>query len=171
MRTSIDTPPGKLTLVAASEAHYGFWLYRNVAINHWRGDLTSEGVAKLAELTSGRLQECPEGVASIHWVDAGVSLPSAQVRSRLSEIIARYPGHIMSVGAVIESEGFVASALRSALTGIVLLAPKKIPVRVFGKLDALASWLPDVHQRTTGVSVTSEELATNIRKAIGRPSI
>lgn len=158
----------KLLPLAASPGEYALWRYRNVAINHWLRDVSLAGVAKLSALTAERQHELPEGVTSIHWLNAGVSLPSAEVRSALSDIMVRYPDHVMSVGVVVETEGFFASALRSAVTGIVLLSPKTIPVRVFGKLDDLVQWLPEVHQRATGVAVTSDELAGVLREAIAR---
>ena len=170
VRPSMPEPPSTLTRLASGET-YTLWLYRNIGINHWRADVSPESVTKLAALVPDRIRESPHGVTSIHWLDAGVSLPNAEVRAILSDIMVRYPDHVKAVGAVIETEGFAASALRSVVTGIMLVAPTAIPVRVFGNLADLAAWLPDVHFRPTGVRGTTDEVASVVRDALGRANL
>jgi hypothetical protein len=159
--------PTKATRLAESQ-EYSFWFYRNIRINHWRSDVTPAAARKLASLLPDIVRESPEGVTSIHWLDPGASLPNAEARKILSELMVRYPGHVKVVGAVLETQGFAASAFRSAVTGIMLVAPTPIPVRVFGKGADLAAWLPHMHLRATGVIVTTEEVASVLRDAIGR---
>lgn len=158
MVSTLTKLPAKPRKLASRDGQYSCWLYRNVAINLWLAEPTLTGVAAITALTAERQSECPEGVASVHWLVPGVTLPSAKVRAALSDVLVRFPGHVTSVSVVFETEGFFASAMRSAVTGIGLLSPKSIPMRVFGSLHDFARWLPDIHVRATGVQLTSSEL-------------
>jgi hypothetical protein len=131
----------ELLRLAVEPGAYAFYRWENVAINIWASQPTATAVQVLTELTERSLRECPSGIGSIHWLDQGVALPTADARAALGELATRYPKHVMCVGVLLAGSGFWASATRSALTGIMLLAPRSFALRFFGDIGELAAFV------------------------------
>lgn len=145
-RSSVSEGP----LLAASPGEYAFYRFGNLAINVWTAQPTGAAVRRLEELTVESRRSCPEGISSVHWLVAGVGLPTQEARAELRQLATRHGDHIACVGVVLNGEGFWASALRSALSGILLVGPKaQFPLRLYGTAEELADWLPGEHVRRT----------------------
>jgi hypothetical protein len=138
-RPSVQEP--ELLRLVAVAGSYGFYRWANVAINVWSSQPTLAAVQVLSELTERSLSACPDGIASVHWLDQGVALPTAEARVSLSELAKRYPKHVTCAAVMLQGSGFWASATRSALTGIMLLAPGTFSLRFFGELGELARFI------------------------------
>jgi hypothetical protein len=54
--------------------------------------------------------------------------------------------------------GFWASALRSVITGMFVLAKTENEIRINSSTEEVLAWLPDANERKTGVAVDREEL-------------
>jgi hypothetical protein len=134
----------QLLLLSMQKRAYAFYRWENVAINLWSSQPTLEAVGVMSELTERSVSDCPGGIASIHCLDAGVGLPTAEARIALAELVKRYPKHVICAAAMLQGEGFWASATRSALTGIMLLAPRSFGLRFFAEPQALCAYV--VHQ-------------------------
>jgi hypothetical protein len=65
-------------------------------------------------------------------------------------------------------DGFWASAVRSFVTGLSVLVRGPFELGIFGQLDELAQWLPEIHGSRTGVSMLSSELIQVLRLAQDR---
>ncbi len=63
--------------------------------------------------------------------------------------------------------GFWNSALRSAITGVLMLTPRSFPVRIHNTIDEVVGWLPDEHLRRTKVRLSPAELAAALQAAQG----
>jgi hypothetical protein len=138
------------SLLALSPGEYAFYRFGNLAINVWTGQPTGPAVRRLSELTTESRRSCPEGISSVHWIVQGVGLPTPEARAELRQLATRDGDHIACVGVVLNGQGFWASALRSALSGVLLVGPKALfPLRIYGTAEELADWLPVEHVRRT----------------------
>src|SRR5262249_3751639 len=135
-------------------------------INLWASQPTPAAVQVLTELTERSLHECPEGLCSIHWLDQSVGLPSTEVRVALGEVARRYQSHLICVGVVRQGSGFWASATRSALTGIMLLAPRTTPLRFFGDAPEVAAFVQRLRRERGSNAGDVEELMRAISDAL-----
>lgn len=133
-----DAPVMRLSV---KPGEYGFYRWQHVAMNLWASQPTESAIEVLRELTERSVSDCPRGIASIHWLEEGVSLPTPEARVALSELAKRYETHVLCVGVLLSGSGFWASATRSALTGIMLLAPRTFYLRFFSQPHELTSYI------------------------------
>jgi len=155
-----------LLLLAASPEAYAFYRWDNIAINVWASQPTGEAVKVLAQLTERSLSECPSGLSSIHWLEQGVALPTAEARQGLGEIAKRYEKHLICVGVMLQGSGFWASATRSALSGIVLLAPRTYSLRFYGEVSELSAFVARAQGERAHKATDAALLRRVIEKAV-----
>jgi predicted nucleic acid-binding Zn ribbon protein len=153
-------------LLASKKGEYGFYRWHNVAINVWASQPTSSAIQVMSELTERSLTECPGGIASIHWLDEGVALPTAEVRVALSELARRYETQVLCVGVMLQGSGFWASATRSALTGIMLLAPRTFFLRFFSEASELVAYIVRELAQRKGAVTDAERLTAVLDQAL-----
>ena len=67
--------------------------------------------------------------------------------------------HFGAVAVVICGSGFVASAVRSFLTGLRLVAPSTFDFRLHGKTFEVLKWFPAAHFSRTGQTVDTIRLS------------
>lgn len=103
-----------------------------------RGDLTMEMIDASLAAHPVAISQRPSGVSVVVHVHGLSSLPSASVRAHASTAAQRYAHEVRSHVTAIEAEGFLASAARSVVTGIMLLARQPYPQRVCATLDEAA---------------------------------
>lgn len=159
------TPRSELLSLASEPGVYGFYRWENVAINAWATQPNGPAVDVLAQLTERSLRECPEGIASIHCIASGAGLPTPDARARLGEIAKRYDKHLLCVAILLRGDGFWASAVRSALTGIVLLAPRAYTLRFYGEPGELSRFITEQVARRTGRALDAGLLVQMMARA------
>lgn len=130
----------------------------NVVAHVWRGQMTDDIARRFVEVNEVVLRAHPEGVSFVSWIQEGAALPTPGARKITSEIMARYSSVIACIAVVMEGSGFWASAMRSAITGIGLLAKGEFIMRSHRTIGEVGMWFPEHHRSRTGVSVTSAEL-------------
>jgi hypothetical protein len=157
----------ELLRLAAVPGAYAFYRWGNVAINAWAGQPTAAAVRVLGELTERSVSECPGGIVSIHWLDESVALPTADARVGLGELAKRYAKHVLCVGVLLAGSGFWASATRSALTGIMLLAPRSFALRFFGDVGELSAYIVREQTQRGAQAASPEQLMAAIDDALG----
>jgi hypothetical protein len=155
-----------LALLASERAAYAFYRWENVAINLWASQPNAPAVQTLAKLTERSAQECPNGIASIHWIAQGAGLPTPEARAQLAEIAKRHDKHLLCVGILLRGDGFWASAVRSALTGIVLLAPRAYQMRFYAELTPLSRFVSEQVQQRTGEAHDASRLLATLEQAL-----
>jgi predicted nucleic acid-binding Zn ribbon protein len=169
-------PASELLLLASKKGEYGFYRWQNVAINVWASQPTPAAIQVMTDLTERSLTDCPGGIASIHWLDEGVALPTAESRVALSELAKRYEKQVLCVGVMLQGSGFWASATRSALTGIMLLAPRTFFLRFFSDTPELVAYIVrELAQRKAAAPeperliVVLDETLADFRRNLSRP--
>lgn len=157
----------ELSLKALASGSYAFYRFANVAINVWLATPDGKAVDVLAELTTQSRKSCPHGLTSVHWIAEGTGVPTAEARAGLRSIVERDGDHVRAVGVVLHGEGFWASALRSALSGIMFMVPKSaIQTRLFGTPEEMAVWFVPEHIRRTGTPLERALLLAKIQEAV-----
>lgn len=74
------------------------------------------------------------------------NLPDSEMRARMSSLI-REAG-LFGMAVVLDRHGFFGSAVRSVVTGVLMVARPPFPVRVFSDADEACGWLCEQTKRS-----------------------
>lgn len=66
-------------------------------------------------------------------------LPDSEMRSRMAALLREVP--LFGMAVVVDRRGFFGSAIRSMVTGVLMIARPSFRVRVFGDADEACAWL------------------------------
>lgn len=91
------------------------------------GVLTREVVDVTRKLQLEGLAQRPSGVAILVDLGEAPALPPAEERRYATEMAARYPDGIVAHASIFRGSGFLAATIRSALTGIFMVARSPYP--------------------------------------------
>lgn len=155
----------QLTIVDAQPDSFTFCSWGDVNIHVWWGPVVENVVQRLGSFSSATMREHPAGLSFVHIVTATARLPDAVARGALIALGKRFEHDTGPTAVVIGGEGFFAGALRAAVTGLWLAAPKTMPMRMCGNADEVAAWLPARHLESSGAKLDALELAAVLREA------
>lgn len=146
--------------------YFWFGAYRNFNLLVWHAGADVDAIERLERTNPERVKAHPERLSTVHIVAAGSGGgPTPAARDALNEMHARY-GHTVGCAAVvIERAGLMGVAVRSAVTGIIMLAPKHYRIKVFDNVGEAAPWLVENHARSTGVEVALPDLQAVLQVA------
>ena len=165
------TPP-RYTLVDQYGDEYVMHNFQNIDAVVWRRTPTEGGVSRIGDGIPRRLKQTSSSRMSvIHVALAGTRMPDLDARAAFGALGQRWRSSIGCVVVVCEHAGFVASALRGLVTSALVLTGQRFTTRVAQHVGEAAAWLPEPHQRETGVAVDPAELydvLTSIRSHYGR---
>jgi hypothetical protein len=130
----------------------------NVVAHVWRGQMTDDIARRFVRINEAVILAHPEGISFVSWIQEGAPLPSPGARKIVSEIMGKYSSSIACVAVIAEGSGFWASAMRSAATGIGLLAKGNFMMRSHRSVAEMMTWFPAHHQSRTGVTVAAPDL-------------
>jgi hypothetical protein len=133
--------PSDTRIFVSDEAHLAA-IHRNVYITAWWGETTVARLRRVGEIGHELARQLPKGfvaLALIHSANAP-NLP-ADVRAEAQKLSREPAENMRAIAQVIYGSGFVAAAVRSIATGMVLLQRTKKPTKIFGKLENAATWL------------------------------
>lgn len=139
--------------------------YRNVLITSWTAQGTGELIAAMQRPLAEFIAQHPEGISNVHIIAAGLPLATSEARAALGVLMKKHDGDLACVGTVLEGTGFWASATRSMIMGLQLLASSSFPMRTFGSDAELTAWLPKPHAQRTGVALEATELERAMAEA------
>lgn len=139
--------------------------YRDVNISVWHESGEEVAVRALDEVAAGRIARFPRGVSGVQLVMHNAGMPTAGARAALVEAASRWAGRTAAVAVVIEQAGFFGSAMRSAVTGIQMLAKAEFPIKVFGTTRNAAEWLAPLHAEKTGTLLDPTRFDAALQKA------
>jgi hypothetical protein len=101
----------------------------------------------------------------VHLVTTKLALPDADTRAMLLDSTHRYATRTAISGVVVTGGGFWASAIRGFITGISVLAPRSLDLRIFAATDELVPWFPIEHAKRTGIQLDRNELLKVLAQA------
>jgi hypothetical protein len=155
----------QLTIVDAQPDLFTFCCWGDVNIHVWWGPVVEDVVQRLGSFSSATMRAHPGGMSFVHIVTSSARLPDAEARGALVALSKRFEHDTGPTAVVIGGEGFFAGALRAAVTGLWLAAPKTMPMRMCGNAEEVAAWLPARHLESTGVQLDAAELNNVVREA------
>ena len=132
--------------------------YRNVLVAIWGAAGTATTAGCFADLSSSLERANRSGFSSLHVIVQGAGLPDAATREVLGDVLTRSGKKMGCLGVVIDGDGFWASAIRSFLTGIKIIARRPYKSHYAATIGELARWVPVPHAAKTGVQLSSEEV-------------
>lgn len=139
--------------------------WHNFVITVWVAAGTQAAVERLARVTAVMCEQHPEKVSHVHLLKNGIGLPSADARAGLVQIMKDHGTSVAACAVMVGGTGFWASAMRSTITAMRMLAPRVFELRLHGTLDEILEWLPDAHRQTTGVDIPDDAIARVLRNA------
>jgi hypothetical protein len=133
---------------------------RDVVAFYWVGDAERNAMQFLAQLldkqTAGRTKQA----SALHVVHERVALPDADVRGELMAMLQDYTGVTGCVGVVLLGTGFWASAMRSALTGVRMIATGAPPMKFAQSVEEIMPWFCTTHEERTGSTLQPSQLTS-----------
>jgi hypothetical protein len=148
----------ELRTLDAEPGQFAFFAWKNVTIMVWEVPPNAASVTRLSRMGAERAREHPGALSDVHVINGWPGLPSAEVRAALAEASREAVTHLAAVAVVLGGTGFWASALRGFITGLHVLVRGPFEVRLFGSIEDVAQWLPEVHAKRTDVVVSPAEL-------------
>lgn len=141
------------------------YAWQNVVVFVWRGDATAGLMRKLGPLLESLTGEVGR-LSIVSIVPAVAQLPDEGKRQAYKEFIDDYGSLLANVALVIERKGFLGSAVRGLLTGLLLMTRHEYTTHVMSTIAEVAAWLPSKHAATTGVRVDPVELTRVLERAV-----
>jgi hypothetical protein len=148
---------GEARILLEEPGHLIVRAWKNVLVFVWTGDAPVALMRKLGPLLAAHAREV--GRVSIVSVVAKISeLPDESRRHAYKEFYATHSADIGHQVIVIEREGFMGSAVRGLITGLLLVTRQHFMVHVTSTVEEVASWLPAKHAAATSVVLDPAEL-------------
>jgi hypothetical protein len=164
-----NQPSTAFQLLDSEPNGFVFGSWKNVLIAIWKGQATAARVERLKRAIEVMSEHTPGYRSNVHVILEGAALPTAEARASLVALMKRNRDALAAVVIVVSGTGFWSSALRSAMTGLRVLAPTSFGFQVAATIDHVVNWLPAVHERSCGVKLDPEELGDVLRSAMSSP--
>lgn len=157
------TPP--IVVMDSQPDAFWFGAWGNINVLVWFKSPDMEGVNRLEATNPGRVRAHPEKLSTVHIAAASSGPPESDARAALNEMHKRYGDTVGCAAVVIEHGGLLGTAVRSAVTGMMMVAPKHYRVKVFDTIEPVAPWMAENHARSTGVTITADDLLAVLKFA------
>jgi hypothetical protein len=145
-----DTEPGAFYIAS----------WKGVVMVRWESAATGGAVERLAKVSADLAADEREPARSnVHIIADGAGLPTPDARAGFIRLMKQHAGRLACVAIVVGGTGFLASAMRSLMTGMRLLAPRSFNYRLHGSIHEVVEWLPAEHFARTGEQLDPRRLA------------
>ena len=112
----------------------------NLYVMHIHGRLTMDELQASYNAHLALIKIAPStGVLTI--ADENVPIPGADVRQASSRMMSELRPHLMAGATVVSGDGFWASASRSFLTAVYVVAKQPCPTKAFASIGDASGWL------------------------------
>lgn len=142
-----------------------FSRYRNLLIVVWLDAATSSSADRYAMIGRQIRHDTPR-FSILHWLTPRRPMPEQPVRQRLVEVAKELRPNVACTSMVLNGVGFWASSIRAVVSGMQLMSPRQVDLRVDHTLEQAATWLPSLHTERTGIRLTSEGLMHAVEAAL-----
>jgi hypothetical protein len=159
-----------VTLLLREPRHFAVAHWNDVAFVHWKEKADGVAMERVHEALRSVVTDHPLGVSFVHVAQDGTGLPNADARRELSRMMAEFADATVCVGVLLLGNGFWASAMQSALTGLRLLAPpRRWPMRFGTRGPEMADWIAKQHEQRTHRVIAPTALEMLILQIIAAP--
>ena len=147
-----------LVLLDSEPGEFALYSWKNLMIACWSTRATGPAMERVSLAREAMGHDHPEGVSVIYLIAENAGLPTPEARAGVEQLMTRYRDQRACLALVVQGEGFWASAMRGAITGVRLLVPGQFPMRICGDVAEVVEWLPELHEERTGIKVEPEAL-------------
>jgi hypothetical protein len=151
--------------VAIASDALSLYLFENVAIIAWHKASSAADIAVLYELVCKQKAQYPAGMSFIHIGQVRHESVKDEPRAEFIRCLRDLNSYIVATAIVTHASGFLASALRSVVTGLLVLARISHDLRFHESVEEIFEWLPAKHEQATGVKLDIEQLRAVMAKA------
>jgi hypothetical protein len=116
-------------------------MYQDLQLCVSRGEPSLEFLHQAVALIQQQVGHWPDGMGLLIVISADAPPPGEATRRYMSKAYPAVSKHLRGIARVIEGEGFVAAAKRSAISFIDLAMRLHCPSKVTGNVDDGAAWL------------------------------
>ena len=129
-----------LELLDVSDVYaFGRWP-QGLFVAVYRGRAATRHVEALHQRLEAHLAACSAAVPVLVVIEENATL-GERGRKRIAFMFRALETGVSAWANVIEGQGFWTSAARTISAGVRLLSRTRFPLKVFGRVDAAASWL------------------------------
>lgn len=153
---------------AADGCVMGYW--RDLSVAVWATQATMPLVLELNKLADLLDSQHPL-TSSVHLVINNAPVPASDARNALDALTKRYEDKLQCVVTMVEASGFMASAMRSFLTGLHVLARRAYKSKVAADVHDAASWLAANHRPQLTGAYDPAEVEAMLKWMLSRPSV
>lgn len=161
------TTTSELTVLDQEPGAFAFYKWQNLTIIVWASRATGPCVNRLAAVTRVAIDAHPEGITNIHLVARGVGVPTPEARDGFVDMMTTHSRRLACVAIVLEGGGIWAAALKTAIMGMRVLAPRSFLLRMHDSLEDVPRWVTREHLKRTGVLVHPKQLRSVLVEARG----
>lgn len=145
--------------------------WRNITLGVWAGEATVTLATQFANVADQAVAQSSSKLSSVHLIINDAPVPGAEARAVLDALAERHAARTACVATMIEGSGFRVSAMRSFLTGMLVLRRQPFKVKTCATIDEVANWMAERHTEDSGVAVTSDELRTVLSTLRAHPAL
>lgn len=155
------------SVVVMDEQPGAFWFgaWGNINVLVWFCDPTLDAVKRLDRTNPERVRAHPEKLSTVHIITREAGPPPPDARAAFESMHNRYGDSVGCAAIVIERDGLYGAAVRGAITGMMLVAPKHYRVKVFDAVESAVPWLTTHHARSTGVQLPEAAVLSVLQRA------
>lgn len=161
----------ELSVVCEAPGIFCGYLWKNVNILVWTNTATLESMS-VYDAGAKRLRKLtPNGASAVHIMLGGLTrMPTAETRDALYRVNNECGEFMKTAAVVIQSDGFFASAMRSLLTALNRhgVSIRGLTNLKFCTIEGVGEWLPEPHEKATGVAIDGAELVAAMNAAVSR---
>ena len=129
-----------LVLIESTVDH-AFGRCGNVSLYVWRKLTLPSAMAAVVQSFEEARRAGAGRFANYGVAEADSSLPEAEMRARLAHLMRDFADDMAASAFTFEGTGFRAAAVRTAATGLALIARQPYPHRIFNATRVAADWL------------------------------
>lgn len=127
-------------MASHDDTHY-VALWRNIMFAGFSSAVESHMLHSMGEAVGHQLQRYPSGIGLIVVAEPGCRPPPVALRDEMLALRRRTVDQTLGIAFVLRGEGFAASALRAAITGIQIVIRSNFPEKVFREPSAGIDWI------------------------------
>ena len=158
----LDVPDGELVEPGVLRR----FLYENVAVLAWYSAPTVSAIEEAYRLGLPLRQRYPRGGSIVHVLRGNrLTIMDAPARDAMVKAANDLGNYTAAVAAVLAVDGFLASAVRSVITGLRVRSKHDFEYRLHATSAEVISWLPQVNLVKTGVEIDPQRLLAVLQHA------
>jgi hypothetical protein len=150
------------TLINTTNA-YVIGSFQDVLIGVWRAK-PPRGAAASIEKAMISITRRWDRVSMLNISEPAVTLPDAEERATLLDVVRRRLSQIRCAAIVLETDGLKGVAVRAAVTGITMMARGGHPTGTFATVGEAAAWLAPQMAKTDDLGVSRYEIMAAVRE-------